>query len=149
MTTDFFGYELDDDPICPQCRQCEVGIYENGYYCLNCYYPFNPFTNYSKGVPELSLPEATARTQKSRIIDCSECEVIQDWAPLPNNVVFMKDYKKKPIRVSIMESHLPSDYDECPECKFDHIYDFCAAERWHDAHPECTPMLTSDDLEEA
>lgn len=148
MTTDFFGYELDDDPICPNCRKEEVGIYDNGYYCLNCFYPFLPFTEYSKGVPKLSLPEALARTQKSRIIDCSECEVIQDWSPMRNNVTDFQEFKnkRKPKPKKVEEGSLPADYEECPHCKFDHGYDVGPAKRWHDANPQFGAMLTSEDL---
>jgi hypothetical protein len=146
MSTDFFGFELDDDPICPNCRRQEVGINQGGYYCLNCFYPL---IKYSKGVPNFSLPEVLARTQKSRIIDCSECEVIQDWAPRPSNVVDFLSFKNK-VRAKkhepIAEDHLPSDYEECPHCKFDHAYDQTPAKRWHDEHPQECVMLTSEDL---
>lgn len=156
MPKDFGDYSLDDPPVCPNCHnENEIGIYENGYYCLDCGFPFLSFNTYSKGYPRSALPEVQSKLRAGtvKIINVEDYTVTHDNKPKGGVLVDFDAFKLKQKAkqnatklIRTLEDHLPDDYEECADCGFDHGYDQAAATRWHKEHPEDGECLTQDDL---
>lgn len=159
MPKDFGDYSLDEPPVCPRCLNAnEIGIYENGYYCLDCGFPFLSFHDYSNGYPRCTLPQVISdlTSGKVKVIDVESYTVTHDKKiEYTNNVTDIDEFKLKLAAKQVaakvkttdtMADILPDDYEECADCGFDHGYDQAPAMRWHQEHPDSGACLTQDDL---